>query len=50
MNTTTKKLKKVEKDMAARLDKEFGGLRKWVYVGDMTDGRLVIVITAREKK
>lgn len=50
MNKTTKKLKKLEKDLASRLDEEFGGLRKWVFFGDMNKGFLTIVITAREKK
>lgn len=50
MNKTTKKLKRIEEYLAFRLDKEFGGLKKWVFLGDMKDGYLTIVITAREKK
>jgi len=49
MNKTTKKLKKLEKELAARLDKDFGGLKKWIFFGDMHDGYLTIVITAKGK-
>ncbi len=49
MNKTTKKLKKLEKELAVRLDKDFGGLKKWVFFGDMRGGELLIVITAKEK-
>ena len=50
MNKTTKKLKQIEKELAIRLNEDFGGLKKWVFFGDMSGGHLTIVITAREKK
>jgi len=49
MNKTTRKLKKLEEEIAARLDKDFGGLKKWRFFGDMSGGQLTIVITAKEK-
>lgn len=50
MNKTTKKLKRLEKYLAKRLDKEFGGLKNWYFMGDMHSGMLIITIHAKEKK
>ena len=49
MNRTTKKLKKLEKNLARKLDKDFNGLKDWQFYGDMSKGYLVIVVTAMEK-
>lgn len=49
MNKTTRKLKRIEKELARKLDKDFHGLKDWCFVGDMTRGQLLIVITAKEK-
>ena len=50
MNKTTKKLKKLEKKFHNKLEKDFGKLRGYYFLGDMNKGNLAIVITAKEKK
>ena len=50
MSKSTKKLKKLERDLCVRLDNDFDGLKRWRFFGTMQNGHLVIMITAKEKK
>lgn len=49
MSKSTKKLKKIDKQLYRMLNKSFG-IKKYLYLGDMHEGYLTLVVTAKERK